>query len=638
MHDKRVLILLIIWVALATLGTLGVGHLSDDWVILSHVARHGNGAAWTGPWLSMGPESINYYRPLFSGLYAAEYSLFGTDPFWPHVHHALWHLAATLLLCALVRKITGYWIAGLLAGALFAMHPQLGGATGWIAARCGMVAGTLTLLTAVAWLWADERRMRGQSGFVARMIAVIAAATAVLSQESGYLALVTPLVLDLLLTRQRSMAVLVPRHLPFALAGAGLLILRFFALGTLGGGYPNPGGLLAGGEVASRAFENLGLTLLRTVTAAAPECLGENLLLSAAIGLVTLGVVIWGLLERLPEDTDPVTNSRGAVLRTLAALWLMQVLLLVLTSDPSLGPATGHRWYVALAYVCAMIATCALPLIVRANTWALCGLLVALYAAAYFPVQHQLREGDQSAKKVLRQVLAIGQQEDLPEGPALVSCLPEARFGIPTFHWGLREALNPPFQSERFPRKIYPIHRFMYLGAHTEHKLHPPIEALLYASNRDPIMITMRDPHVPHSDDLRRFDFTLPTGDPQNPYMPIPPSEVGPFIRRLFDPTPVTWGGLNKHELDKTLPLDLPLEVVSEGAEEIEIFAFLPTFDTRLSLKPEEGRVAFNLGSKLNDYIRFLDGPCEFFLLPLAWTEDRQRPRMGPLLTVRVNR
>lgn len=635
-------LLLGLFAAIAASPTLPVGHLSDDWVILSHVSRHGTAPDWSGPWLGMSRESILYYRPLFTSLYAAEFALAGTDPLPARIHHLLWHVAAVLLLHGLLRSLGLGTAAALFGAALFAVHPAIGASVGWLAARCGIGAATLTLLTAVLWMACRRRESEGLPAPALRACALASAAMAPLFQESGYLALTTPLILDGFLGPRRRMRHLIRRHAPFAAAGAILLLVRFLAIGTLGGGYPNASGLLAGGEAGGIAAKETGLTLLRTLAAIPPELFRGNLLPGVGAGLILCVVVAMGIQARLrgsgvartPGGAGHPSGTR--VLSLLGTLYALQFLLIALSSNPALNLSTGHRWYLALAFLCGALAAIAAPLLARPRTSGPCALLLVLYLGGFLAAGLQLRAGDRSVRKVLDRLHEIAREPDLPKGPMIVSCLPEARRGIPTFHWGLREALNPPFAGRPFPREIYPVHRFMYLETGGAHNLHPPIEALLYASGRDPGMVTMVDPHRADSDEIRRFDFTLPTGDPERPYVPVPREGVAAYIASLFSPVPVRI--LEPAQaVVSSLPLSLPLRIAADGAVAIELFAFLPTFDTRMEIPIVDGEARADPGPKFSDYLRFLGGDTEFFLVAVAYEDQaRTRMRLSPAIAVQV--
>jgi hypothetical protein len=248
----------------------------------------------------------------------------------------LWQLGASTL-------------AALFGAALFAVHPQLGASTGWLAARCGIGAATMTLLTAVLWMSARRREREHQSSALLKASALFAAALAPLFQESGYLALLTPLMLDLLLSKSSAKSLL-RRHSMFATLGIGLLTLRYVAIGTLGGGYPNPMGLLAGGEAAQDALASGGKTLVRMVGAIPIEFFDSNRLLQIACLALTLLTVTMSLLlvrkkkgTALLRTTPPLLNPALALLALACACALHRERSMRVTRAVRRGKSTSPR-------------------------------------------------------------------------------------------------------------------------------------------------------------------------------------------------------------------------------------------------------------------------------------------------------
>jgi len=162
MRDRLALATVLCTGVLSGAGLLGVGYLADDWIIVRHVSVHGNAGAWTGSWLGL--ETPRVHRPLATGLYHLEYSLFGPSPVAAHVHALLWHVLAVGVLFALLRDLGTARRGALLGALLFALHPFHPMTVGWIAGRGGMVPAVLTLLCAWAYL---RHRLRGGRAWLA---------------------------------------------------------------------------------------------------------------------------------------------------------------------------------------------------------------------------------------------------------------------------------------------------------------------------------------------------------------------------------------------------------------------------------------------------------------------------------------
>ena len=470
-----------LWViALLVLGfganyrALEIGYLSDDWAILSYVHRHGNGPHWTGPWLGL-EEAFLIHRPVATGLYSIELYAFGADPLPAHVHHLLWHLATVLLIYVAILQLGGRRSGAFLGALLFAFHPYLPATTGWLAGRASVASGTLTLLTLVAFLRFHRRGDR-----VAYAVAVIAAAGAALSRETGYLALILPLTYDLLCGRPRPLLpALLRRHLAFAVVGAALLVLRYRALGTLGGGYAAAGGL-TGDAPSSAVLATFGEALLRVLGGVPPEFVGNVMLLPIAVGVLTVVLLAWGWTRR-PQ------TARGAGLFLIAAFFTNAGVLLL--SGPTLAASTGQRWYVGFAFV-AMLLGLAIGFLPRRARW-IAVILVPLYLMGHWRVQDVLLDSDRLAKRLVAAV-----DESLAAIPGdssaiFVSGFPQTQLGLPFVQWGFSDAFRPPFRAAPPKVPIYPVKQFMELGlqAAPTWPLHPPVEMLLYARGERPVAL-----------------------------------------------------------------------------------------------------------------------------------------------------
>lgn len=127
-------------------------------------------AAWTGDlWGGIS----HFWRPLVVHDFQLDWALFGAHATGWHLHSLLWHLAATAAVAVLAGGRLGF-ARGLVAAAIFALHPIQNEAVLWIAARNDLMvaAGVLGGLAA-----ADRR---ASAWVVAAFTAV-----AVLSKEAG---------------------------------------------------------------------------------------------------------------------------------------------------------------------------------------------------------------------------------------------------------------------------------------------------------------------------------------------------------------------------------------------------------------------------------------------------------------------
>ncbi len=104
--------------------------------------------------------SPDYYRPTTTLSYLIDRSFGGDEPFVFHLSVVLAHCAASVLVALLGAQLLGWgasaWIAGCVAGALFAVHPVHTESVAWAAGRSDVLA---TVFVLAALLLIGARRM-----------------------------------------------------------------------------------------------------------------------------------------------------------------------------------------------------------------------------------------------------------------------------------------------------------------------------------------------------------------------------------------------------------------------------------------------------------------------------------------------
>lgn len=126
-----------------------------DLFTFSHGASAENSAlraAGVFPWWSHPLLRISMLRPLSCALMWLDRALFGNDALAYHLHSALWWVAMTAMLAAVLRRALPGWAAPL-ALLLFVADEAHGSLLSWIAMRNATVASTFSLLG----LWAQLR-------------------------------------------------------------------------------------------------------------------------------------------------------------------------------------------------------------------------------------------------------------------------------------------------------------------------------------------------------------------------------------------------------------------------------------------------------------------------------------------------
>jgi tetratricopeptide (TPR) repeat protein len=110
-----------------------------------------DGLSWDGVvWAFTTPVS-NHWHPLTTLSLMLNCQLFGPDPGWMHLTNILLHLANTLLLFTVLRKMTGSLWPSAFVAAAFALHPMHVESVAWITERKDVLSTLFFLLTLAAY-------------------------------------------------------------------------------------------------------------------------------------------------------------------------------------------------------------------------------------------------------------------------------------------------------------------------------------------------------------------------------------------------------------------------------------------------------------------------------------------------------
>jgi hypothetical protein len=117
-----------------------IGGLSRAWILRDSES----GAWWTQPGLE-----IKYFRPLVALTFVADRAAYGTSAAGYHATNLALHVATTLIVFGLARRLLPSPPAAIVAAALFAVHPAHSEAIVWVSARTDLLC---TLLYSAAFL------------------------------------------------------------------------------------------------------------------------------------------------------------------------------------------------------------------------------------------------------------------------------------------------------------------------------------------------------------------------------------------------------------------------------------------------------------------------------------------------------
>ena len=122
------------------------------------------GLTWAGAKWAFATGYFSYWHPLTWLSHMLDAELFGASPTGPHVVNVSIHVANSILLAALLSRLTGTWWRGVAVAALFALHPLRVESVAWVAERKDVLSAFFFLLT--LWAYARYASPRGGSGVV----------------------------------------------------------------------------------------------------------------------------------------------------------------------------------------------------------------------------------------------------------------------------------------------------------------------------------------------------------------------------------------------------------------------------------------------------------------------------------------
>jgi hypothetical protein len=442
---------------------LGRSFTSEDFLLIRVLGEHPpwrDPAAWlAAPWL--GISAVKFWRPVSTLLYALEIAVFGVRPLGYNLAHLLVHALNAVLVWALVRRLdrkreeSGDGLVPLVAAALFAIHPLHPNAVVFGASFATLFGAAFQLGAFLAWL-----RFRQDGSHAAWWTALGLFALALGSYEASAILPVVLVLHDHLLAapgRDRH-RVLVPGYVPFFAVLGGYLLLRRWILGVVLGGYE---------EFAQRLVT--------------PQM--TQLLADAATSVRLLHVPVYDRGWTRGIDAGALALLLGAPLvlfalrrRTLAPvharLWLFAwgwglAMQAPFAFRPSV-PANGRYWYLASAGVAlsAVVLGRAVFIAGRSRARVLAPVTVLLlglgWAWLLADEVRTYREAARAARDIQQQLIRIQGAGEAASGRRLFLTrypyflVNEAQVPLAqVYHYGLRDAVNPPFSAAAVP--VWPL-------------------------------------------------------------------------------------------------------------------------------------------------------------------------------------
>ena len=135
------------------------GFVWDDSILLDAKPVQDVSGLWQIWFSPSAIEGEGHYWPLVYTTFWLEHKLWGFDPTGYHIVNVLLHLANTLLLWHLMRRLSvpGAWVVA----AVFAVHPLHVESVAWVIERKDVLSGLFYLAAVLAWMRFVEQPRRG---------------------------------------------------------------------------------------------------------------------------------------------------------------------------------------------------------------------------------------------------------------------------------------------------------------------------------------------------------------------------------------------------------------------------------------------------------------------------------------------
>ncbi|MBZ5511059.1 MAG: tetratricopeptide repeat protein [Acidobacteriia bacterium] len=240
---RLLVVLALVLTALSYVNTLRFQFVYDDLPqIISnprvHSWQHAPRLFVEHVWSQFSGQPGNYYRPLFELWLVINYSLFGLHPAWWHATTVAVHLAVTLMVYVLARRVTGDRLTAAIATVIYGLHPTHIETVAWVS---GVTEPLLAVFVIGSFVSYVRSRDGGADATWWRAASAASYALAMLCKETGVMVPALLFAYDRLILSRRdgqdeTMASMARRYAPYAAAALAYMALRHYVLRGLG--YP----------------------------------------------------------------------------------------------------------------------------------------------------------------------------------------------------------------------------------------------------------------------------------------------------------------------------------------------------------------------------------------------------------------
>src|SRR4051794_7319887 len=134
-----------------------VGHFElvnwDDATYITENPTVLSGLSWSTAWWALTTGHSPYWHPMTWLSHLLDVTLFGPDAGAYHVTNLVLHVASTLVLFGILRRMTGALWPSAFVAAIFAVHPLHVESVAWIAERKDVLSTFFWMLTVAAYVW-----------------------------------------------------------------------------------------------------------------------------------------------------------------------------------------------------------------------------------------------------------------------------------------------------------------------------------------------------------------------------------------------------------------------------------------------------------------------------------------------------
>lgn len=170
---NRIVILVLGVVTMAIYArTVGFGYVFDDEIFILRNPALSHGLSWSGLRWALTTTYWGNWYPVTWIVHLADAQFFGNAPGPAHLINAMLHVASSLLLFVVLRRLTGAYWRSALAAAFFAVHPLRVESVAWITERKDPLSAIFWLLAILAYMRYLKRPSSARYGLMMTVFAL----------------------------------------------------------------------------------------------------------------------------------------------------------------------------------------------------------------------------------------------------------------------------------------------------------------------------------------------------------------------------------------------------------------------------------------------------------------------------------